>query len=118
MSDLVEFLRARLDEDEQLALNVGPAKLGWGTYLHPDGSMAYTSPVASVEADDAEWVTDGKLTWPDAVTVVFDPARVLREVEAKREMLTWDLAPSLANDLYETLALPYSDHPDYCKEWA
>jgi hypothetical protein len=62
MDDLVAFLRARLDEDEARALK---ARGEW----------------------DAEWVIAEWQDLPDEVftqTRTYDPARVLREVAAKR----------------------------------
>ena len=95
MSDLIQFLRARLDEDE-----------GWG--LSPECGQYQ------------------------------DPDRVLREVEAKRQIV--DLyeyedqipTPHRMKDLdhasamgtktaigrsLQFLAAIYSDHPDYHEEW-
>ncbi|MFI8865331.1 DUF6221 family protein [Streptomyces sp. NPDC053707] len=62
-----------------------------------------------------------------------DPARVLREVEAKRRLLDvvlpdilsgdsaiegeWMGESDMAGDLARTLALPYADHPDYRDDW-
>ena len=66
-----------------------------------------------------EWLTD------DGATVVrHDPARVLREVEAKRKILAdydngYDegLTPGLDVAVYYLVAV-YSDHPDFRQEWA
>jgi hypothetical protein len=86
VTDIVEFLRARLDEDE-----------AWGR-----------SPECGYQQD---------------------PARVLREVEAKRRIVESCSPQSLDNSCadpgerclaevtLEALALPYSDHPDYQPEW-
>jgi hypothetical protein len=122
MSDIVEFLRARLDEDEAIA-EAGRLSLG------DDGS-----------AEVVEWEQPyGSNVWlPDGNTLVaggeygqplaepvgrhiarHDPARVLREVAAKRELLVWSeaMAPSMGQTLQELLAAPYSDHPGYRQEW-
>ncbi len=107
--DLVTFLRARLDEDETVSrAALGPTVL----------------------------IADDKLRpAPDQATHVrrHDPARVLREVEAKRRIVDryadvqdgWvamDECPDClfpgARWLLQTLALSYSDHPDYRPEWA
>jgi hypothetical protein len=125
--DLVAFLRARLDEDEQGARAV--TANGWANIgPHPADSR----PVAQH---------------------IFrhDPARVLREVEAKRRIIdgleaardnlqksaanyqAWaagerephpgvngsgaeSLIPGLTYAM-QVLASPYSDHPDYHEEW-
>lgn len=59
-----------------------------------------------------------------------DPARVLRDVEAKRRLLAFaDRLDSIrldndawwmphSTDIEELLALPYSDHPDYNPSWS
>jgi hypothetical protein len=99
MSDLVEFLRARLGEDEQVALG------------------------GDRESPDMTYRLDERLCW-----VSVTPARVLREVEAKRQTIERCLraeigdsgdfgAITLAENVLADLALPYADHPDYREEW-
>ena len=45
-----------------------------------------------------------------------DPARVLAECEAKRQIV--QNAQDPGDDLFVAiLALPYADHPDYREEW-
>jgi hypothetical protein len=120
---LVAFLRARLDEDEQVARDAGAE--AWRKAERPsiwvtraDGPVAQTK-----DFEDAAHIAR------------HDPARVLRDVEAKRRII--DLhAPRHADD-YERwgtsdcvacydltpcrtvrlLALPYADHPDYREHW-
>jgi hypothetical protein len=117
MTDLVEFLRAALDEDERVARAATPGPWRWE------------------EPSDSEWptydqslVSDGKADGGEPAAVLLgwghdasgieaeqadrdhiarhDPARVLAEVAAKRAIL----------DRYEALlayaARPYDDHPD------
>jgi len=98
---LAEFYAARLDEIEQRA-----------GYVHDDGRDK--EPLGGTGRCVCGW-----------------PARVLREVEAKRKILeTIDHAEResdavdniqidgyLADDLRKLLALPFSDHPDYDQEW-
>jgi hypothetical protein len=89
---LIGFLSARLDEDEA---NARAAQSLW-----PDTHFT---------------ISPGSL-----VLVEFHrrhvPARVLREVEAKRRMLE-DLDLTYP-DVEQLLAAVYSDHPDYRPEWA
>ena len=104
---LVEFLSARLDEDEAAAQEVHLV----ACEIHPQG------------------MEDTWCTCPI-------PARVLAEVEAKRRIVEehsdtkedvhecqgyiddrrsvaiWEHCPTL-----RLLALPYADHPDYDEEW-
>lgn len=92
MSEIVEFLTARLDEDERDAIAIRDCEAFHG-----------------VESDaEAE------------VLRLSDPHRVLREVEAKRQLLAmfpdsadgdgWNEAGS---QVLEVLAAAYDTHPDY-----
>jgi hypothetical protein len=103
MSDLVEFLTARLDEDEAAAR-------AW-------------LPIGNPDAAAREHIAR------------HDPARVLREVAAKRAILAghstvtgWNWPDqsdgSVQMDYVEALrrtlrhlAAVYSDHPDYDEAW-
>lgn len=136
MDNLVQFLRDRLDEDEQAAR---------GTETPPDW---HQGPV-----DDPEWESDEVVhMWPpehhtpyeqdkywrgltaDTVGLAahiarHDPARVLREIEAKREIVRQadlylcDSGPGCGyrtkhgHSVLRLLALPYADHPDYKETW-
>lgn len=106
--DLVAFLRDQLDEDERIA------------------RAANTSP---------EMVTGIPRSYAEAPVVLHiarfaDPARVLREIDAKRRLLyqfeqrgnsvratagLWD--GGVWDDMLRLLALPYADRPGYRKEW-
>lgn len=79
MVDLVEWLLAQLDEDGRIARAATPGpwtqsgigEYGWG--------VSFSRPGAGVEAEDSE---QGRA---DAEHIAaHDPARVLREIEAKR----------------------------------
>lgn len=144
MSELVEWLKAQLDEDERVALaaTAGP----WfvhDTYLDRGG---YTATVLSGEIghgelrawlptmrSDVAWDNERNV-WNDAKHIArHDPARVLREVEAKRRII--DLyartqrgyieqgssddftGEQYLRDVLRLLALPYSDRPGYQEEW-
>jgi hypothetical protein len=121
-NDLVAFLKARLDEDADVAQRCDRAGF----------SAEWTAHGAAVDFGQ------GDPTGVDAViahhVALHDPVRVLREVEAKRRVLNrhtlspaegdperpWDdrddcqfdgdLWP--CDDLLD-LALPYQDHPDF-----
>ncbi len=105
MHDLTAFLRARLDEDERVAR-------------------------AAVDFDYGvrDWADDGDPV--NAHIARHDPARVLREVEAKRRLLEQfrlrgdsvravvrPVTGGVWDDLLRLLALPYDGHPDYREEW-
>ena len=103
--DIVEFLRARLDEDEAVARG---------------GADPY------VLAERHGWVPVGA-EW-EHVARHGDPARVLREVEAKRRIIQEHVdqvemddpcVPIVAGErLLRHLGAVYADHPDYDPEWA
>lgn len=126
--EIAEFLRARLDEDEATAQ--AAANRRW----RAEDNIISLYP---------EHENDGFLSWPTRAdarhAALHDPARVLREVAAKRAIL--DLAdeasgldmavdgdrrigsrdteaePYLGDQILRLLALSYSDHPDYQPHW-
>jgi hypothetical protein len=138
MNDLVEFLRARFNEDEQGARDAFSGQAdpenGWGAE-RPEGyrQMAITPHVGIIhEAVQADHI------------VRWNPARVLREVEAKRRIIAEhqivpgppqppggpDYGCKTCHDHSEygvggfgycttlrLLALPYADHPEFREEW-
>lgn len=100
LSEIAEFLRARLDEDEQVA-------------RQEDEDCAGTTLLPTYDSEhQARWNT----------------ARVLREVEAKRRLVDRSVAeiegqdPPRASAIFASgvllvLALPYADHPEYPERW-
>lgn len=144
--DLVEFLRARLDEQEARlhALPAGPwewrrfddvTDLGWRDCLMGQDGISL---LASAEGEgDQSWIKRHKAFDPYLQDI--QPARILADIEAKRAMLalhddldsgghecpardslgeffTAYVTPSECPTL-RLLALPYADHPDYREEW-
>lgn len=107
----VDFLLARIQEDEVLAQNAF-------TYLTVDCGREYTL-----------WTTSrgyehNLLRGPTALFQrQWPPERVLAECQAKREILALlcDM-PDDENDIMPVvlaaLLLPYQTHPDYQVEWA
>lgn len=134
-ADLVQFLRARLDEDEQVAQGHEQASAGW----HADDFVMEVR-------DDANAGTVASVYRSGDLTHIarHDPARVLADVDAKLRMLeahrrdtqysfsgciTCDVGDNscgcMGGSAYEypcetlrLLALPYASHPDYRPEWA
>lgn len=119
-ADLLDFLRARLDDDERTARAIDDKQedSGWGITTGPSFMPPYelatkfviTPHIAAMvhEREAAEHI------------VRHDPARVLREVAAKRAIL--DICVNIMGgpDYYEMVAMfadVYSDHPDYRAEW-
>lgn len=139
---LVQFLRDRLDEDYEVArLTLGPNVMARVRRGGPAPRW-----VPSPEGDAGIWDSDGtprvKFVWArerDHI-VRHDPARVLREVEAKRRIIERHSPHSMGEcrtcerphwgvnicdhceraapcpDLRD-LAAVYADHPDYLPEW-
>lgn len=110
---LAEFLRERLDEDERVARAAGNRQ-----WLVQDNTIDLYP-----ERED-----DGYMSWPTRAdarhAANWEPARVLREIEAKRELIKWVLRwplrpapPSSVDGVLERLALPYADHEGYREEW-
>ena len=134
MTDLVEFLRARLDEDEQTATAATSATFGedptWTSKDDGTGEQTHGYVMADHTAICGHDGDDVLLPVADHIAR-HDPARVLREVEAKRQLLTRyevhrDAAfpdyeggyASAMDDALAILAAVHSDHPDYQQEWA
>lgn len=117
-ADLVQFLRARLDEDEQTA--------------HAAGGTWWAPPDLPGQVHDSGGVNiEAKLPSFAVHIARHDPARVLAEVDAKRQIVDSyeramanrrahpdDLASAGAflalHGAVKLLVLPYTDHP----EWA
>jgi hypothetical protein len=124
VNGLVEFLRARLNEDEATALaadgdsiEATPLYEGVGYLtLRGDHNDRYTGELPATLADHA---------------ARHDPARVLREVGAARQAIEhyervaarsqqhpdYELATGAVEVQLKIRALPYADHPDYRAEW-
>jgi hypothetical protein len=107
---LTEFLLARIAEDEDRA-NLASATQ-WFTTHNIQGRA--TKQYGTLTAE---------------FMIRWDPARVLAECEAKRQIvaqcvdgLRCDMEcleghGGNFDDILGALALPYTDHPDYCEEW-
>ncbi len=169
MDDLIAFLKARLDEDEQWALaasrppsyadgvpGVPEAGVRWQWVERPNWEPTRPDPVVQefVAEPGMNCTLVSVETWPvgsrmmrrrfateivemDSAAaghiVRHDPARVLREVAAMRQLLDfwsasyskpedfpgpeWDKVRANAGWTVRLLALPYADHPDYREEW-
>lgn len=137
MSDLVVFLRARLDEDEQAARELDGGRWERGTDVGDYYNVAVVLDARyphgpSVALCGVEYMEDGE-TRADHIAR-WDPARVLGEVEAKRRIIDWYTGnlpvpqlgtlevqyvqgTSQGGPMLRMLALPYASHPDYRTEW-
>ncbi len=116
--DLVQFLRARLDEDERQAR---------AAMIYQDASWRVeTSGIITTSSETDVYTDDRELAEHIAR---HDPARVLAEVEARREVVR---LAERAHDYHETFmngfaaamegalrlfAQAHANHPDYREEW-
>ncbi len=93
MTDLTEFLLARIAEDEDAARTASGKQVGF--------SVAWTDVEVVRHLD--RWTTP----------------RVLVECDAKRRIVDEWLSRSTAGGWFHLacLALPYADHSDYREEW-
>ena len=133
-TDLIAFLRARLDEDEWSARHAFAD--------HNSATPNWCEPTTGVVdtggpgIEDLIAIGDGPIARHVAR---HDPARVLAEVDAKRRIIddhpiltAWKIC-TRCSDFHNTepvnkipgpcltlrlLALPYNTHPDYQKTWA
>lgn len=102
MTDPIAFLRARLDEDEQVALAAKPGP--WQV----DGGTVY-----------ARHPTDEIVDYTDSADHIarHDPTRVLADVAAKRQIIELVIGAYAGYAVLPLLALPYAGHPDYREDW-
>lgn len=140
---LVEFLKARLDEDEEAAraalaqlqaIKEAAYAQGYaeGLAIRQSENVAPIRP--DLVSDVRRKVEQEEPPPPEGLPRHYsrhEPDRVLREVEAKRRIVTMivdvaggadgpdniELSGIVAEDLLKLLALPYADHCDYRDEW-
>ncbi len=141
MDDLVAFLSARLDEDEEVAKAAGPVTGRW--CIDSEGHIQDEETGGGGSAYVAVGPWDGPVHERCAIHIArYDPARVLAEVAAKRAILAehepepWgDPHPELSRCApghgdggsgwwttwpcieVRAIAAVYSDHPGYRPEW-
>lgn len=150
--ELREFIEARLAEDERGALIGGMQPEPWQAITNgPYGPAVRTGtdddPEWSREVNSAMWQCDDEADGCPEVAREWiaearhiarhDPARVLREVAAKRAIMkryvrATEVPPSVAGyirgqdsgyaeaclDALRDLATAWADHPDYRTEWS
>ena len=136
--DIVEFLRARLDEDEREAKKCAEmfpspweiADRGWRVRIyaaevpetgdHAEEGWMRSPCVIEVEPDRLHDHEGGLMDRVEHIRR-HEPARVLREVEAKRRIVDsarMEVGISAAEDwLLPLLASAYAEHPDYDPAW-
>lgn len=109
--DLVDFLKARLDEDEAIA------KAGMAALLAADGPPSWP---------DYQTYDSPELDAAEDYLRRFGPVRAMAEVGASARLLAWASDPKMNPALIPeaeryyvltSLALPYAEHPDYDEAW-
>ena len=109
---IVEFLRARLDEDERVTRGEITRREVWQSKLDQMRRVGEMVGVGLIDYDE-----------PGAPG---DPARVLAEVAFKRAVLLWCERSLVDNDgqpwpdewMLLSMASLYADHEDYDPAWA
>ena len=112
--ELVDFLRARLDEDAELAAAASPGP--WRPSEESDEVLA----VDGITVADGFALSGRQLRATTDHIARHDPARVLAEVEAKRRLLLW--AENAEGGYFllpivDTLVEVYRGHPDFDPVW-
>jgi hypothetical protein len=129
VDDLIAFLRAQLDEDERIARAVEDRSAPWDGQWMADGNSA----VRTLNGHVLFYRHDSGPLEPGLVdhVVRHDPARVLREIDAKRRILAEHALNGWVCDTCDNgeveqvfpcrtlrlLALPYADRPGYLDSW-
>ena len=109
---LVDFLNARYDEREKLALAVAEDKRSWNT----------ARSILNYGGHDLDEVVDWVYVDGAAEHMAAnDPDSVLLDLEAKRELLKFGVAyegSPLSDWMLRVLAQPFASHADYLPQWA
>jgi hypothetical protein len=130
MDDLVTWYLAQLDEDERVAKAASVlSKPPWSSRITRDPDGYVSGRIVDDRGYTVVHVEDQTPGSEEAEHIArWDPARVLAEVDAKRQLLDWlDRADDKATDCdyfnvnpdeaVRLLALPYADRPGYREEW-
>lgn len=125
--DLVAFLRRMLDAEAEAAQAAIDSEFVTSGKWDARGPYGDDDRYGNIRSELNEQIIEEDLLWPVAAHIArHDPARVLRRVEAEREIvdvaegfLAGDspLIYKLAMDMLTGLAAVYADHPDYREEW-
>lgn len=122
---LVEFLLARIAEDERIAMDAETnARSPWTVRneLYVEAGPAEDRFTLIYDDSGGDKINEHIALW--------DPARVLAECAAKRAIIQLNDYPgglgaydddayrALREMVWPLLAQPYADHPDYQREWA
>ncbi len=140
MTDIVAFARARLDEDEAIAQSAAAGQPDWHVEHHRcfdycGSPCTFAAECAAGECYHCVVAGEGIRIYDEgghdkahaAHIARHDPARVLREVEAKRAIVArfvetdgcyCDAFAHHSDEDVRYLAAIWADHADYREEWA
>lgn len=122
MDDLAQWLGEQLEEDERIARRAGDSFRQIGE----------TGVIVATEGDRAEECATANWAGIAEHIVEHDPARVLREIDAKRQALAhyeriqqhtkqdvdaYVLAQGAVSMQIQIMATAYADRPGYREEW-
>jgi hypothetical protein len=131
VEDLVEWLRLQLLTDERAAEAVARLRPDWTVA----GGYSETGPTKVVAASDGYLIVEDGTDWAAEIVqhiALHGPARVLREVEAKRQRIKWALnywqagkdeegppqmLAQVARQALQLESFPYAGRPGYRHEW-
>lgn len=114
MTSIIEFLTARLDEDEHAARAATPGP--WNVD-NTDYAESIYAPGGIAVVAGGRWGGEASVfdTTEDAVHIArWDPARVLADIHAKRLVL----ATYGCRGMALLFVQPYADHADFNPDWA
>lgn len=130
MDDLVQWLGGQLGVDAARA--VAACEGGKGLWREEDPER-YPGRIVDERGELVVYDSGAPSEGQGAHIAEHDPARVLREIDAKRQMLstivegvaafdgmdpmTTVIDADVGDDLLKLLALPYADRPGYREEW-
>ncbi|MDQ0619395.1 DUF6221 family protein [Arthrobacter globiformis] len=126
--DIIEFLEARISEDEAVAQAASPAPWEWFGEAGTPASALYSANEQAVLDAYADHAPAYLASKPEDRLYIaqFNPGRILAECVAKRQMLAnIPLVTDIDSEVGGTsefvlmcMASPYRDHPDYQEGWA
>jgi hypothetical protein len=123
VNDLLAFLNARLDEEEAQARDLIESEAASASWEEMTSGVLVTGPSTFDDTwDGTHVIGDSRIS---RFIADHDPARVLREVAAKRVIIAELNADTQADDRYrsaitfavECIAAACSGWPDYRDEW-
>ncbi|WP_405531525.1 DUF6221 family protein [Streptomyces avidinii] len=140
---LVQFLRARLDEDEQAAQEAVADEFVTSGRWMARGPYGDGDHFGNIQSEQSEQIVEESLPWRTVVHIArHDPARVLAEVDAHQRLVELHAPLDVVGDSFtgcatcswrdemdelwvqwpcptiRLLALPYAKHVGYRPEWA